>query len=185
MGVTDQEFEQVVQGHYADVFRFALSLTKREAEACDLTQESFYLLGSKGRQVEDATKLKSWLFTTCYREFLRDERHRVRFPHVELSLVEDALPDATPERVHEMDADVLMATLEQVDEIYRVPVMLFYLQGQAYKEIASILDVPIGTVMSRLARGKEQLRVLLAKALQPSAVATATAGPTFRERQYE
>ncbi len=183
MGVTDQEFEQVVRGHYADVFRFALSLTKREAEACDLTQESFYLLAAKGRHVEDASKLKAWLFTTCYREFLRDERHRVRFPHVELSLVEETLPNASPERIHQMDADLLMATLEQVDEIYRVPVMLFYLQGQAYKEIASILDAPLGTVMSRLARGKEQLRALLAKALQSGTAAAA--GPTFCERNHD
>ena len=185
MGVTDQEFEQVVEGHYADVFRFALSLAQREAEACDLAQESFYLLAAKGRHVEDASKLKAWLFTTCYREFLRAERHRVRFPHVELSLVEEALPAATAERVHQMDADLLMETLEEVDELYRVPVMLFYLQGQAYKEIAAVLELPIGTVMSRLARGKEQLRVLLAKALQPRTAAAAPAGPIFRERQYE
>lgn len=178
MIVTDEDFEQVVRVHYADVFRFALSLTKRETEACDLTQESFYLLGSKGRQMQDPTKLKSWLFTTCYREFLRDERHRVRFPHIELSLVEEAMPDATPEQVHEMDANVLMATLDQVDEIYRVPIMLFYLQGQAYKEIAALLDVPIGTVMSRLARGKEQLRGLLAQVLQPTEVGNSTCRKT-------
>jgi len=184
MSVTDQEFEQVVQGHYADVFRFALSLTKREAEACDLTQESFYLLAAKGRQVEDASKLKSWLFTTCYREFLRDERHRVRFPQVELSLVEEALPDATPEGIHQMDAEFLMETLEQVDEPYRVPVMLFYLQGHAYKEIADLLEVPIGTVMSRLARVKDQLRVLLAKALQPRTGAAHNA-TSFRERHHD
>ena len=186
IGVTDQEFEQVVQGHYADVFRFALSLTKREAEACDLTQESFYLLAAKGRLVEDASKLKAWLFTTCYREFLRDERHRVRFPHLHLSLVEETLPEAAPEGVHSMDADVLMGALQQVDELYRVPVMLFYLQGQAYKEIAAELDVPIGTIMSRLARGKERLRVLLTKAPQPGTPATlAPAVPTLRERPYD
>ncbi len=184
--MTGQEFEQVVRGHYADLFRFALSLTKREAEACDLTQESFYLLAAKGWQVEDASKLKSWLFTTCYREFLRGERHRVKFPHIELSLVEEALTEATPERVHQMDADVLMEALERVDELYRVPIMLFYLQGQAYKEIAAVLEVPIGTVMSRLARGKEKLRLLLAKALQPRPAAAPTpAGPILPERQYD
>ena len=167
MDVTDQEFEQVVQAHYADVFRFALSLAKQEAEACDLTQQSFYLLGSKGRQVEDASKLKSWLFTTCYREFLKLERHRARFPHVEVSIMAEVLPDMTPERVHELDAEVLMAALQQVDELYRVPVMLFYLRGQSYKDMAALLDVPIGTIMSRLARGKDQLRVLLAQAGRP------------------
>ena len=85
-----------------------------------------------------------------------------------------------------MDADVLMGALQQVDELYRVPVMLFYLQGQAYKEIAAELDVPIGTIMSRLARGKEQLRVLLTKAPQPGTPATlGPAVPTLRERPYD
>jgi len=184
MTVTDQEFEQAVQGHYADVFRFALSLTKREAEACDLTQESFYRLSAKGRELTDPAKLKSWLFTTCYREFLRDERHRVGFPHVEISLVEHELPEATPERVRELDPEALMSTVGRLDEIYRVPVMLFYLQGLAYKEIAAVLGVPIGTVMSRLARGKVQLRALLAEALQPGSTHAAV-GATFRDWQNE
>src|SRR3989442_2535196 len=78
IAVTDKEFEQAVSDHYAHVFYFALSLTKHEAEACDLTQETFRRLGSKGRQVQDASKLKSWLMTTCYREFLRQHRHRQR-----------------------------------------------------------------------------------------------------------
>jgi hypothetical protein len=90
--VTDQDLELAGRTHYADLFRFALSLTKQEPDACDLTQESFYLLSAKGRQVTDTSKLKSWLFTTCYREFLRRERRRVRAPQVELSLVEEDLP---------------------------------------------------------------------------------------------
>jgi RNA polymerase sigma-70 factor (ECF subfamily) len=164
MDVTDQEFEQVVQAHYADVFRFALSLAKHEEDACDLTQQAFYLLAAKGRSVENAAKLKSWLFTTCYREFLRHERRRLRFPHVELSVVEGGLVDLTPERLHQMDAELVMDALQRVDEVYRLPVTLFYLRGLPYKEIAAVLEVPLGTVMSRLARGKEQLRVLLAQA---------------------
>jgi RNA polymerase sigma-70 factor (ECF subfamily) len=184
--MTDQDFERAVQAHYADVFRFALSLSKQEAEAADLTQESFYLLGSKGRRVSDPSKIKSWLFTTCYREFLRRERNRLRIPQVELSLVEEELPDLTPDRISQLDAAAVIDALRQLDEIYRVPVTLFYLRGESYKEIASILDVPIGTVMSRLARGKDQLRNLLARS-NPTAVPAANRNiePNLSEQVYD
>lgn len=183
--MTDQEFEQAVSDHYAQVFYFALSLTKHEAEACDLTQETYRRLASKGRQVQDVSRLKSWLMTTCYREFLRQHRHRLRFPHVEVSLVEQALPVVTPDHVNRIDAATLMRALHQIDELYRVPVMLFYLQDHSYKEISALLEVPIGTVMSRLARGKEQLRELLAKGLQTAAAGSAPDAPFVSERQYE
>jgi RNA polymerase sigma-70 factor (ECF subfamily) len=184
--VTDQDFERAVQAHYADVYRFALSLARHETEAADLTQESFYLLGAKGRQVSDASKLKSWLFTTCYREFLRRERHRQRAPQVELSLVEDELPDPSPERISQLDAATVMRALQQLDEIYRVPVTLFYLRGESYKEIAGILGIPIGTVMSRLARGKDQLRGLLTRAhADPAPAADRHTAPDSSEPAYD
>src|SRR5262245_5129930 len=129
IAVTDQEFEQAVSDHYTHVFHFALSLTKDQAEACDLTQETYRRLASKGRHVQEASRLKSWLMTTCYREFLRHHRRRLRFPHVEISLVEHALPVVTPDQVNHMDAATLMKALREIDELYRVPVMLFYLQG--------------------------------------------------------
>lgn len=165
--VTDQDLELAVRTHYADVFRFALSLTKQEADACDLTQEAFYLLSAKGRKVTDASKLKSWLFTTCYREFLRRERQRARAPQVELSLVEEELPEVRPDQLSEMDGAMVMKALQELDEIYRIPVTLFYLRGESYRGIAALLGVPLGTVMSRLARGKDQLRVLLARMFPP------------------
>jgi RNA polymerase sigma-70 factor (ECF subfamily) len=72
------------------------------------------------------------------------------------------LPVVSPTVVNDLDGGTVMDTLLKVEELYRAPLMLFYLQDHSYKEIAAILDVPIGTVMSRLARGKDQLRSLLA-----------------------
>lgn len=163
--MTDQQLEQAVHEHYITVYRFALGLAKNEAEACDLTQQTFYLLASKGDQLRDASKLKSWLMTTCYREFLRLARHRQRFPHFEVSIVEDELPQVSPEAVNQIDAETVMQALQEVDEVYRIPLLLFYLRQHSYKDIAEVLDVPIGTVMSRLARGRERLRELLSKRL--------------------
>jgi len=163
--MVELQFDQVVTEHYAMLYRFALSLTRHEAESLDLTQQTFYLWATKGGQLRDAAKLKSWLCTTLYREFLGERRHAQRFPQVDISLVEDELPAVESEVVAQMDAALVMAALLEVDEIQRAPLTLFYIEDRSYLEIADILGVPIGTVMSRLARGKQQLRrIISAKA---------------------
>ena len=158
MAVADLQFDQVVTEHYAMLHRFALSLTRNESESLDLTQQTFYLWATKGGQLRDGAKLKSWLCTTLYREFLGDRRHAQRFPQVELSVVEHELPAVETETIAKMDAALVMEALLEVDEIHRAPLMLFYTEDRSYQEIAETLGVAIGTVMSRLARGKQQLR---------------------------
>jgi RNA polymerase sigma-70 factor (ECF subfamily) len=106
--------------------------------------------------------VKAWLFTTLHREFLGSRRRTTRFPHHDLDSVEHELPPVTPAALHELDASTVLQALAGVDEVYRAPLTLFYLEDNSYLEIAAILEVPIGTVMSRLARGKAQLRHLLA-----------------------
>ena len=66
----DDDFEQIVSQHYEPLYRFAFSLTRSEADACDLTQQTFYIWATKGHQLQDRSKVKSWLFTTLHREFL-------------------------------------------------------------------------------------------------------------------
>src|SRR5207244_495354 len=80
----DMDLERLADQHYAPLYRFALSLCANESDACDLVQETFYLLATKGHQLDDLAKVKSWLFTTLYRLFLGRRRRLVRFPHHEL-----------------------------------------------------------------------------------------------------
>lgn len=159
--MADLQFDQIVTEHYATLYRFALSLTRNEAESLDLTQQTFYLWATKGGQLRDGSKLKSWLCTTLYREFLGDRRHAQRFPQVDISLVEDELPPLEAEMINHMDAALVMEALLEVDDVQRAPLQLFYVEDRSYLEIADILGVPIGTVMSRLSRGKQQLRRIL------------------------
>jgi RNA polymerase sigma factor (sigma-70 family) len=155
------DFENLVACHYQPLYQFAFSLTRDEAESCDLTQQTFCIWAAKGHQLRDLTKVKTWLFTTLHREFLGSRRRQTRFPHVELDEATPDLPVISPDAINRLDAEQVVATLAQVDEIYQAPVALFYLQDYSYKEIAEILDVPLGTVKSRLTRGLGKLHQLL------------------------
>lgn len=152
------DFEQMVEQHHAALYRFALSLSRNDADACDLVQETFLLWASKGHQLLDPTKAKGWLFTTLHREFLATRRRLIRFPHHELSEVDPELPEVPPALPSQVDWETLMECLGELDEVFRAPVALFYLEDCAYAEIAEILEVPLGTVKSRIARGLAQLQ---------------------------
>src|SRR5438093_13739224 len=83
------DFQELVDRQYVPLYRFALSLAKSEADAADLTQQTFFLWASKGDQLRDRSKAKAWLFTALYREFLGRRRHEVRFPKIELDEVRE------------------------------------------------------------------------------------------------
>jgi len=155
------EFENLVRAHYASLYRFALSLTRSETDASDLTQQTFLIWGSKGHQLRDRSRAKTWLFTTLHREFLRQRRHETRFPRVELGAVEPELPVVEPEGIEILQLDGVLRALARVEPLYQATLSLFYLEQMSYREMADILGVPIGTVQSRLSRGKAQLRQLL------------------------
>jgi RNA polymerase sigma-70 factor, ECF subfamily len=157
------DFESVVADYYRPLYRFALSLTCSEAEACDLTQQTFYLWATKSHQLRDPSKAKSWLFTTLHRSFLGTRRAQTRFPHSEITEMESELPIIAPEMARQLDATQAVEALGQMDETYRAPVALFYLEDFSYQEIADVLEVPIGTVKSRMARGLARLKHIFAE----------------------
>src|ERR1041385_784821 len=151
-------FETIVNTHYEPLYRFAMSLTRAESDARDLTQQTFYIWAKKGHQLRDISKVKTWLYTTLHRAFLVRRRRQSRFPHDNLEEVEAQLPALTPAPADHMDASQVLTALAEVDEVFQPAVALFYLEDRSYKDIAAILEVPIGTVKSRIARGLDQLR---------------------------
>ncbi len=140
------------------LYRFALSLARNEPDACDLTQHTFSVWATKGHLLRDASNVKSWLFTTLYREFISTRRRETRWQKEEISTVEHELPAAEPATVDSLESTQVMTALQALDEMFRVPIVLFYLEENSYEEIAKILEIPIGTVMSRLSRGKAKLQ---------------------------
>jgi RNA polymerase sigma-70 factor (ECF subfamily) len=160
MNYADQ-FEAIVCEHYEPLFRFAMSLTRSESDACDLTQQTLYVWATKGHQLRDISKVKTWLFTTLHRTFLAARRMQSRFIHQDLEEESEQIPALAPELVNKMDSSHVLSILARVDEVYQAAVALYYLEDCSYKEIALVLEVPIGTVKSRIARGIAQLRQIL------------------------
>jgi RNA polymerase sigma-70 factor (ECF subfamily) len=155
------EFESLVAQYYEPLYKFAFSLARDEPDACDLTQQTFCIWAAKGHQLRDASKVKTWLFTTLHREFLGIRRKQTRFPQVDLEQAAPELPVVSPASVNRLDTAQVLTALAQLDETFQAPVALFYLQNCSYNEIAEILEVPLGTVKSRLTRGLGRLHEML------------------------
>jgi RNA polymerase sigma-70 factor (ECF subfamily) len=162
--VTDAvpSFEQIVNAHYQGLYRFAMSMCRREATAQDLVQQTFLQWAKKGHTLRDASKVKTWLFTTIYREWLAIARREKKYEEVEFE------PDQHGATQHHdddenprVDSATLQTALEELEPNYRAPLVLFYLKELSYRDIAETLGVPIGTVMSRLSRAKDSLRTIL------------------------
>ncbi len=154
-------FQRLIDTWYDPLYRFALSLSRNGDDALDLTQSTFARWAEKGHGLRDGDKAKSWLFTVLYREFLDSRRLKQREVVGGVELILDRQPSEGGSAATKIDAKAAVAALWEIEEAFRAPITLFYLENHSYKEIAEILDLPIGTVMSRIARAKEQLRVKL------------------------
>ena len=155
------DFQQLVDAHYESLYRFALSLARNENDAADLVQQTFSQWARKGHQLRDPSLAKTWLFTTLRREFLGTLRKAARFSDEPPTEEEASLE---PQQAESLDAAAVMDCLQKLPLEYREPLVLFYLKDVSYAEIAEILEMPIGTVMSRLSRGKSRLRTMLQNA---------------------
>src|SRR6202046_1808443 len=103
----NRDFEALVADYYKPLYQFAFTLTREEADACDLTQQTFCIWAAKGHQLRDQTKVKTWLFTTLHREFLGSRRRQTRFPHIELEYVAGELPTISPASINQLDSEQL------------------------------------------------------------------------------
>jgi RNA polymerase sigma-70 factor (ECF subfamily) len=151
-----------VDAHYTPLHRFALRLTRNSADAADLVQQTFFIWATKGAALREAAKAKSWLHTTLYREFVGRHRRNSRLVSLhELSANHTEIASPVIDRIARLDSAIVLLALQRVDEVFRTPLKLFYLDELSYRQIADALNVPMGTVTSRISRGKDRLRVAL------------------------
>jgi RNA polymerase sigma factor (sigma-70 family) len=161
---THLEFENLVALYYRDLYRFAMRMARSDADALDLTQQTFLVWAKKGHQLRDAANVKSWLFTTLRREFLQMVRRQSYFADTDWAQAAERSQPISPEVVDQIDARTMLRFLIQIDESFRAPLVLFFLKGLSYKQIAQLLEIPLGTVQSRIARAKAHLYQLLTHA---------------------
>jgi RNA polymerase sigma-70 factor (ECF subfamily) len=152
--------QKIVDAHYEQLFRYAFRLSGSQADAEDLTQEAFCKAQLRMHQLRDPARVKPWLFSILRNAYL----HRLRTDSHHRSVSLDALgevPGPEAESPAEIEPAELQAALNELPEAFRTPLILFYFEEFSYRDIADQMDLPIGTVMSRLARAKAHLRARL------------------------
>ena len=169
----DETFQEEALPQMDAVYRFALRLTGDPDGAADLTQHTFLRAYQNWDRYTPGTKAKSWLFTICRNLFLRRQERSRRHDEIVTAVAEEdprnisresavflAVRDQDPEGAfwsEVVDEEVLRA-IEGLPVRFRDAVVLSDLEGLSYAEIAEIMDVPVGTVKSRLFRGRRVLQ---------------------------
>ena len=141
--------------------RYARALTRDNVAADDLVQDCLTRALDKLHLCQQGTDLRAWLFTILHNQYVNYVRRAVREgTAVGLSESEPLLTRA-PHQGKRLELRDLERAIAKLPEEQRSVILLVGLEGMRYEEVASILDIPVGTVRSRLSRGREQLRILL------------------------
>lgn len=169
-----ERFNHAVEEYMQPLYGNALRLTGNPHDASDLVQATFERAYKAFHQYQPGTNLKAWLFKIQSNTFINDYRKKQRQPRVaDSDYVEDwqmhraeshtstGLRSAETEVLESLPEQAIITALDQLSDDYRQAVLLADVEGLRYKEIAEIMGTPVGTVMSRLHRGRRQLRVLL------------------------
>ena len=164
--------QRLVDEHYEALYRYAYRLSGARADAEDLTQEAYLKAQDHLAQLRDPGRAKPWLFSilrNAYLHRIRSDRQERRVPLDEVGDLAEPLPEPLPA----IDPERLQGALNELPEVFRTPIILYYFEDFSYRDIADQMDLPIGTVMSRLARAKAHLR----GRLLPPAPAVLADGP--------
>jgi RNA polymerase sigma-70 factor (ECF subfamily) len=180
------QFEEQALPFMDQLYGAAMRMTRNPADAADLVQETFVKAFASWATFTQGTNLKAWLYRILTNTYINSYRKKQRQPYQgtidELedwqlggaeSISATSSRSAEAEAIDHMPASVVKAALQELPEDFRLAVYLADVEGFAYQEIADIMKTPIGTVMSRLHRGRRMLRELLAEYAQERGIASA------------
>ncbi len=160
--MAELDIAALVALHQGSMYRYAFRLTGSAVDAEDLVQETFLIAQQKLAQLRNSEAALGWLFAILRNCFIRSKQYSHPIPAGSIDLNIDNLPDESSQK-EEIDGERLQKALDRIAPKHRVMLSMFYFEDISYREIAQQLDLPIGTVMSRLARAKSRLRTELFK----------------------
>lgn len=162
--VDKKRFKELTYPHLEFLYNVALKYTGKTYDAEDLVQETMFTAYRKFSQLREESKCRSWLFMILRSHFLKEKRQEFKRPYLDdgdgyLKNVtagnSNELADTYEKKVNKEE---VRKVLGLIPEKFQSPLILYYMDEMTYQEISEYLDVPIGTVMSRLARGKKYMK---------------------------
>ena len=160
------EIAQLIHEHHQDIYRYAFRLTGQQADAEDVTQQTFLIAHGKLHQVRDPAKVRGWLFAILRSCYLKSKRKKQPVAAGAIALDIDHIPQSVDD--DKIDRTLLQSAVNRLPDEFKLVVVMYYFEQASYKEIAESLQIPIGTVMSRLSRAKSRLRGMLLTSEAPT-----------------
>ena len=167
--VSKKKFKKLTYPHMKLLYNMALKYCGNDFDAEDIVQETYLMAFNKFHQLRDKTKCKPWLLTILRNNFLKSyhkKKTRQKLQETDyINFLEASLLVNNPENilVKASNRQTILKAMDQLPEKYKEVLLLYYMDEMLYKDIANILDIPIGTVMSRLTRARGSLKVILLK----------------------
>ena len=160
-----EDFDRLALSHFREVRRVALRVCEDRETADDLVQETFLRAWRSFDRFERGTNCRAWLFRIFFNVRSEYRRTQARQPLVfSLDHVKESTLSAEAHTPSNFTLEEIKAVFVELPEAFRIAVLLSDVEGMRYREIADVLDSPVGTVMSRLSRGRQMLRAKLASA---------------------
>lgn len=167
MNRTDSDrrlYETFVRSHARDLYRFAFRLCGRAELAEDLLQETFCEAWRSMGSLRDVHRSRAWLFQILRHRFAHSMRDGRRHPRTVMNIedLESAASRPEPDLLSRMASqELLQMALDALDDRFKEPLLMVFMQGFTCREAAELLDVPLGTVLSRIHRARKFLRRFL------------------------